>query len=125
LLFTLENPILKQGMVWLANIPILLIVWLNLGSVARLAHTLDFCLPGYQRIVANKKSWINLAVVFSSIIFGPVHFDWELMGVVQTGFMGLMLGISFLMVKRNLWILVIAHAYMDAILMIQKGVQDK
>jgi membrane protease YdiL (CAAX protease family) len=67
----------------------------------------------------NGKNWSKIAVLISSIIFGLVHFEWGLMGIFQTGFMGLALGISFLLVKRNLWVLILAHAYMDAILMIQ------
>lgn len=39
--------------------------------------------------------------------------------MVQTGFMGLALAISFLVLQRNLWILILAHFYMDAILMVQ------
>jgi len=39
--------------------------------------------------------------------------------MVQTGFMGLALGICYIKLKRRLWILILAHAYMDTILMIQ------
>lgn len=60
-----------------------------------------------------------LAIVLSSIIFGLVHYEWGPMGVVQTGFMGLALGICYIKLKKRLWILVLAHAYMDTILMIQ------
>lgn len=62
--------------------------------------------------------WI--AVLLSSIIFGLIHYDWGLMGVVQTGFMGLALGISYLVVGRNLWVLILAHGYMDTILLVQQ-----
>lgn len=41
------------------------------------------------------------------------------MGIGQTGFMGLALGVSYLIVGRNLWVLILAHAYMDTILMVQ------
>jgi len=41
------------------------------------------------------------------------------MGIAQTTFMGLALGVAYLVVRRNLWILVLAHAYMDTILMVQ------
>jgi membrane protease YdiL (CAAX protease family) len=59
------------------------------------------------------------AVVVSAIIFGLAHFDWGVVGIVQTGFMGLALGTSFVMLRRNLWVLVLAHAYMDTILLVQ------
>ena len=54
-----------------------------------------------------------------SLVFGAAHFQWGLIGVVQTACMGLALGISYRVLKRNLWILVVAHAYMDTILFVQ------
>jgi membrane protease YdiL (CAAX protease family) len=60
-----------------------------------------------------------VAVILSSIIFGLVHYEWGPMGIVQTGFMGLALGICYIKFKKRLWILILAHAYMDTLLMIQ------
>jgi membrane protease YdiL (CAAX protease family) len=66
----------------------------------------------------TKKATI-IAVILSSIIFGLVHYDWGPMGIVQTGFMGLALGICYVKLKKRLWILILAHAYMDTVLMVQ------
>jgi hypothetical protein len=41
------------------------------------------------------------------------------MGVVQTGFMGLGLGMAFFLLRRNLRVLVLTHFYMDTILLVQ------
>jgi hypothetical protein len=41
------------------------------------------------------------------------------MGIVQTGFMGLVLSAAFLKLERNLWVLVLTHFYMDTILLVQ------
>jgi membrane protease YdiL (CAAX protease family) len=60
-----------------------------------------------------------LAVFFSAVIFGLVHYEWGPMGIVQTGFMGLALGLFYLKLKKRIWILILAHAYMDTILMVQ------
>jgi len=78
-----------------------------------------FLITRISEMGGNAQSWVRIAVFVSAIIFGLVHYEWGAMGMVQTGFMGLALGISFLLVKRNLWVLVLAHAYMDAILLIQ------
>jgi membrane protease YdiL (CAAX protease family) len=66
----------------------------------------------------GKTSW-RLAVVSSSIVFGLIHFHWGLAGMVQTGFMGLALGASYVLVRRNLWVTILAHGYMDTILILQ------
>ena len=58
-------------------------------------------------------------MILSAIIFGLIHYKWGPMGMVQTGFMGLVLGICYIKLKRRLWILVLAHAYLDTILMTQ------
>ena len=81
----------------------------------------------YRAFLINRISALGLspkirnviAVVLSAIIFGLAHYSWGPMGIVQTGFMGLALGICFIKLKRKLWILILAHAYMDTILMIQ------
>lgn len=59
------------------------------------------------------------AIAFSSLVFGLVHSDWGLPGMVQASFMGVALGVSYLVVGRNLWVTILAHAYMDTILILQ------
>ena len=58
-------------------------------------------------------------VLISAVIFGLVHYEWGPTGMVSTGFMGLVLGICYLKFKQKLWILVLAHAYMDTMLLVQ------
>lgn len=60
-----------------------------------------------------------IAVLLSSIFFGLIHYEWGPMGMVQTGFMGLAMGISYLVLKKRLWTLIIAHIYMDTLLFVQ------
>lgn len=66
----------------------------------------------------GKVAW-GFAIVLSSIVFGLVHFEWGVAGMVQTSFMGAALGLSYLVVRRNLWVIILAHAYMDTILILQ------
>ena len=58
-------------------------------------------------------------VVISAVIFGFAHYEWGPTGIVSTGFMGLVMGIFYMKFKKKLWILVLAHAYMDTILLVQ------
>ena len=78
-----------------------------------------FLINRISQIGANSNMARNIAVILSAIIFGLVHFAWGPMGIVQTGFMGLVLGICYIKLKKRLWILILAHAYMDTILMVQ------
>lgn len=78
-----------------------------------------FLINRISEIGGNKKVAVIIAVILSAVIFGFVHYEWGPMGVVQTFFMGLVLGICYLKLKKRLWILVLAHAYMDTILMVQ------
>lgn len=66
----------------------------------------------------GKVAW-RLAVVISSIVFGLIHFHWGVAGMVQTACMGLALGVSYVTLRRNLWVTILAHGYMDTILMVQ------
>ena len=104
------------------NLPMLLVALLAVFIVSSFGEEIiyrGFLITRISEIGGNSKFWLNIAVLVSSIIFGLVHFEWGLMGIGQTGCMGLALGISYLVFKRNLWPLILAHAYMDAILMIQ------
>ena len=78
-----------------------------------------FLITRISQIGTDSKKATIIAIILSSIIFGLIHYSWGPMGIVQTGFMGLALGICYIKLKRRLWILILAHAYMDTILMVQ------
>ena len=66
----------------------------------------------------TRAAWAG-ALVVSAIVFGLAHFDWGVVGIIQTTFMGLALAASYLLVKRNLWVLILAHAFIDTPLLVQ------
>ena len=78
-----------------------------------------FLINRISELGVDTKTTKIIAVILSSIIFGLVHYSWGLMGIIQTTFMGLVLGCSYLYLKRKIWVLIIAHAYMDTVLMVQ------
>ena len=57
-----------------------------------------------------------IAVIISSIIFGLIHYGWGPMGIVQTGLMGVALGACYLYLGKRLWPLIMAHVYLDTML---------
>ncbi|MBT8254109.1 MAG: CPBP family intramembrane metalloprotease [Flavobacteriaceae bacterium] len=78
-----------------------------------------FLITRFSQFGTVTKTSKILAVILSAIIFGFAHYSWGPMGIVQTFFMGLALGFCYIYMKRNLWVLILAHAYMDTILMVQ------
>ena len=58
-------------------------------------------------------------VLVQAIIFGSIHFQWGLGGVVMTTIMGIVWGSAFLLCGRNLWIVIIAHSGAHLLLVVQ------
>lgn len=73
---------------------------------------------GYEYLRGGPVGW-SAAVLASAVAFGLAHFDWGFVGIVQTLCLGLGLAIAYVATKRNLWALVLAHAIMDTLLLVQ------
>lgn len=78
-----------------------------------------FLINRLQQMGLNGKLGTVGTIILSAVIFGFAHYQWGPIGIVQTTMMGIVLSASYLKLHRRLWILVLAHAYMDTILMIQ------
>lgn len=78
-----------------------------------------FLITRIQELGSGGKTAQVLAVLISAAVFGSVHFDWGPLGMAQTGLVGLVFAIAYLKVKRNLWVNILAHGYMDTILIVQ------
>ena len=78
-----------------------------------------FLINRISELGLNNKLGRIITITISAVIFGFAHYSWGIVGIVQTTFMGLALAICYLALKKRIWILIIAHAYMDTILMVQ------
>ena len=112
-----------SGYEYLQNNPLMLILTLLgvyiVSSFGEEVLFRAFLINRVSEIGASTKTARIIAVLLSAIIFGLAHYEWGPMGIVQTGCMGLAFGICYLKLKKRLWILILAHAYMDTILMVQ------
>ena len=101
------------------NLPSLLInlvlMWITAGFLE------EFLWRGYliNRLVdlfgsQATLTWV-LVIIISAIIFGLGHGYQGTMGMLKTGAIGLVFGLAFLAVGRNLWPLVLAHALIDSL----------
>lgn len=61
-------------------------------------------------IFGNGRGAAVLAVFVQSLIFGSIHFQWGLGGMLVTSIMGFVWGGAFLLCGRNLWIVIMAHS---------------
>lgn len=104
------------------NLPVLIGCLVAVYVVSSLGEEIiyrGFLITRIAELGGSGKAAVNGAVILSAVIFGLVHFSWGITGMIQTGCMGLALGIAYLVLKRDLNVLVLAHAYLDTILLVQ------
>lgn len=103
------------------NLPMLLVSLAVVYVVSSLGEEVvyrGFLINRLEEVMGDGRKATWVAVILSSLIFGLAHFGWGIVGVVQTTFLGFALAGSYLLFRRNLWILVAAHAYMDTALIV-------
>lgn len=78
-----------------------------------------FLIDRISAMTRNTRFSVVTTVFLSSVFFAFAHYEWGWLGIIQTGMMGLVLAIFYIKLKKRLWILIIAHAYMDTLLLVQ------
>lgn len=103
------------------NLPLLVVSLLGIYFVSSFGEEViyrGFLINRISELGGRSGAALVAAVLISAAIFGLAHIGWGVTGVVQTTLMGLALALSYLFVKRNLWVLVAAHAVMDTMLIV-------
>jgi membrane protease YdiL (CAAX protease family) len=106
----------------LGNLPMLLVALAAVYVVSSFGEEVvyrGFLMTRLSEIGKGTRAARGAAVVISAIVFGLAHFNWGIVGIIQTTLMGVALSVSYLLVGRNLWVLVFAHAYIDTVLLVQ------
>ncbi|MBT8447472.1 MAG: CPBP family intramembrane metalloprotease [Gammaproteobacteria bacterium] len=107
---------------WLqGNLPMFLVALAAVYLVSSFGEEViyrGFLINRIAELGGNGRAAIVVAVLISSVVFGLIHFGWGPVGIVQTTLMGLALAVAYLLLKRRLSILVLAHAYMDTLLLL-------
>jgi membrane protease YdiL (CAAX protease family) len=104
------------------NLPMLVVTLLVVYVTASFSEEVvyrGFLMHRIAELGAGRRSAWILALGVSSVLFGLAHFTWGAAGMVQTGFMGLGLGATYMLFGRRLWVVILAHGYMDTILLVQ------
>jgi membrane protease YdiL (CAAX protease family) len=64
--------------------------------------------------LGNRTAWAYwIALIPVSVLFGYGHYYKGPVGIVDTGIAGLLLGGSYLLSRRNLWVPILAHGFID------------
>ncbi len=61
----------------------------------------------------------TLSVLIQALIFGVIHFQWGVGGMILTVVMGIVWGTAYLLCGRNLWIVILAHSAGHILLVVQ------
>lgn len=103
------------------NLPLLVLALVGVWIVSSLGEEIiyrGFFMTRLAELGGGGRIAWRIASIASAILFGLVHYEWGPMGIVQTGFVGLVLAVAFLKLERNLWVLVLTHFYMDTLLLV-------
>ena len=75
-----------------------------------------FVITRLQTVLNDTRLASAFAVLLAALLFGYVHFYYQgLTGLVNATAIGLIFGAFFLLYKRNLWPLVLAHGFINSL----------
>jgi hypothetical protein len=60
-----------------------------------------------------------MTVLVQALVFGAIHFQWGIGGMIVTVMMGIVWGAAYLLCGRNLWIVILAHSAGHILFVIQ------
>ena len=101
----------------IAHHPLIALRWLGIvWTFAAFGEEL-----GYRGYLLNRTAdvmgrarwayWV--AVIPSAILFGYGHYYKGSAGIIDSGMAGLVLGAAYVLSRRNLWVCILAHGFID------------
>lgn len=111
--FELPAPDLSRYDVIRGNLPMAIAAALLLPLTASIPEEIiyrGFLIERLTAVFAKSNHATLFAVLVQSLIFGSIHFQWGVGGIIVTAIMGLVWGTAFVLCGRNLWIVIIAHS---------------
>ena len=92
----------------------LLIVWTFAAFGEEIAYRGYLLTRGAEFLGGSMAAWW-IAMILVSVLFGYGHFYKGPVGIIDSGVAGLILGTAYLLCKRNLWVAVLGHGFIDTI----------
>jgi membrane protease YdiL (CAAX protease family) len=101
-----------QGNVGALLVNVLLVSWLHAALCEEIISR-GFLLQRFGLLFGGGAWALGAAVVLQGVLFGLAHYPQGAAGVASTALGGILWGVTFLLVRRNLWVVVVGHAVMD------------
>ena len=90
------------------------VIWLTAGLVEELIWR-AYLMNRVADILGEKRLALVASLFCSAALFGIVHFYQGPSGMLLSGVIGLLFGVAYLVRRRNLWPLVIAHGLINTV----------
>ena len=119
---TLPEPDLSRYDSIAGNLPAAIAMALILPLTASIPEEIvyrGFLIGRLENIFGANAGSAFMAVTVQALIFGSIHFQWGLGGMIVTVIMGLVWGAGYLLCGRNLWIVILAHSAGHILLVLQ------
>jgi membrane protease YdiL (CAAX protease family) len=69
-----------------------------------------FLIGRFSNMLGRGSFGASMSVLLQALIFGAIHFEWGIGGMLMTLVMGLVWGSAYLLCDRNLWVVILAHS---------------
>ncbi len=92
----------------------LILVWITAAFLEEFIFR-GFLLNAIDRLLGSTEWSMWTSVVISSVIFGVIHAYQGLTGILLTGSIGFIFGVTFVLNGRRLWPLILMHGIIDTI----------
>jgi hypothetical protein len=99
---------------WMDYLTFMAIIWTTDAFAEEMVFRGFFMTRIAEAFGRGVGAW-TLALVLPAALFGAAHFPQGLAGVLITGSIGLLFGLGYLVGRRNLWPLIIAHGMINTV----------
>jgi len=95
---------------WMTLVGTILTVWVTSALPEEIIWRGFWMTRTSELMGGGRWAWAT-ALILSSVHFALIHFYQGISGIAVTGLAGLLFGIAYLVVGRNLWVVIFAHAW--------------
>jgi membrane protease YdiL (CAAX protease family) len=104
------------GHIWVA-LRWLLLIWTFAAFGEEISYR-GYLVTRAADVGARSKASYWIAVLLVSVLFGYGHDYKGPSGMVDSGMAGLILGVAYLLSGRNLWVCILAHGFIDTVMVV-------